>query len=231
MEEVKTAKMSGIRAQSGPAKVPPEVLRSSFRTVANYFEGIRKDWLLGDQDMIALLSEGHETTSNGFAQIMRFEVRGKVREALQRVKEDSDFLPLVLPHCDPSLRDSIARMLRLLDLDSFQDDRYAENRERWRQSWPAMDLDGQLDELLLKLRAAGDALVVGTRESTAIPSEIVLRLEAAAKAIEIKQERTSSTHVDEPKRLVKVAKAAEVVSKRSDAVLRALQTGNTQSSG
>ena len=86
-----------------------------------------------------------------------------------------------------------------------------------------MDLDGHLDELLLKLRAAGDALVVGTRESTAIPSEIVLRLEAAAKAIEIKQERTSPTHVDEPKRLVKVAQAAEVVSKRSDAVLRALR--------
>ena len=163
------------------APVPREVLRSAFYTVANYFDAIRREWIAGDSEQLRLLASGFGSETNGYAELMRHKVRAGVAQHWQKLRDDADFLPFVLRYCDPSLRDSIQRLIRLTDLDAFHADRYGETSERWRQTWPAMDLDGELDELLPKLRAAGDAMMLPTAPT--IDPGILARLEASIAAV------------------------------------------------
>lgn len=91
-----------------------------------------------------------------------------IRTAIDRLLHVARFelVPIALPHCDPSLRERVLRLLRLLDLDEAAPDREGEVAERWRQVWPATGLDGELTEVVALLRAA--AAIRGTDRKDAM---------------------------------------------------------------
>lgn len=137
-------------------EIPPSVIETAFFTVANYFDAVRREWKASDEKLTALMAAGCGPETGGFESIGRDLHRSDLRWHLHKLEHDTDFIPSILPYCDPSLRDDIVRMLKLLDLDSYQNNRYGEESARWRQQWEAMDLDRDLDGLIMKLRAAGD---------------------------------------------------------------------------
>lgn len=139
-------------------EIPPSVIETAFFTVANYFDAVRREWKASDEKLAALMAAGCGPETGGFESIGRDLHRSDLRWHLHKLEHDADFIPSILPYCDPSLRDDIVRMLKLLDLDSYQNNRYGEESARWRQQWEAMDLDRDLDGLIMKLRAAGDAV-------------------------------------------------------------------------
>jgi hypothetical protein len=143
-------------------EIPPSVIETAFFTVANYFDAVRREWKASDEKLAALMAAGCGPETGGFESIGRDFHRSDLRWHIHKLEHDADFIPSILPYCDPSLRDDIVRMLKLLDLDSYQNNRYGEESARWRQQWEAMDLDRDLDGLIMKLRAAGDALALRT---------------------------------------------------------------------
>ncbi|MCC6230532.1 MAG: hypothetical protein IT432_15065 [Phycisphaerales bacterium] len=163
------------------APLPPSVLRIAFYAVAGYFDAIRREWIAGDQKQLRILASGCGSETSGYAALMQ-QARAEVSWRWGKLQADPDLLPCVLPYCDPSLRDSIQRMIRLTDMDSTQPDGEGESSERWRQTWSAMDLDGEMDELIPKLRAAGDAALLP--KAPAIDPAVVTEIQASRAAIE-----------------------------------------------
>ncbi len=161
---------------------PPEVLRNAFHTCANYFETIRKEWIKSDEEQVRVIASGITPDSGSYEEIMREVVRSGVVAAWSKLRTDSDFLPLILPHCDASLRDAVQRVMGLADVDAWLPDRYGEASERWRQTWAAMGLDPELDALLPKLRAAGDALMMQGEEAGKVAGVIESAMTNALRA-------------------------------------------------
>lgn len=140
--------------------VPSEVISHAFRNVAHAFAAIRREWIKGDAEQFRLLGAGFESSSTGYSEIMIGKARSEVARIHAALKDGPDLIAQVLPHCDPSLRDEIQRMISLLNLHAVLPDRYGEETERWRQTWPTTGLDAAMDELLPKVRAAADRLVL-----------------------------------------------------------------------
>lgn len=131
----------------------PATLSRAFDTIADHFEAIRREWVESDREQLSLLAAGFSSETSGYSTIMREEVRAKVTAAYATLR---DGIPAVLPHCDPSLRDSIQRLARQLDLNAIFPDACGEPTERWRHTSPATNLDADIDELVPKLRAAAE---------------------------------------------------------------------------
>jgi hypothetical protein len=151
--------------------IPPEDLRLWFYSVAHRIAEIRDEWIKGDREQSKLLAAGSDPASSGYAEIMKWQVRAPIRHNHTKLHHDRDLLPLILPHCDPSLRDSILGFLRLTDVDTYGHNADGEHTALWRRSWSAMDLDAELNELLPKIRAAGDRILLkAAGESAVSPS-------------------------------------------------------------
>lgn len=140
--------------------IPSEVVAIAFLNLVHGLHELRREWVKGDVEQVRLLKTGCDPATSGYAEIMRTQVRANVRLLYERLKSGADFVPLILSHCDPSLRDEILRVLRLLEPDATLDDRYGKESARWRQTWPAMGLDADFDALIPKLRAAADQLTL-----------------------------------------------------------------------
>lgn len=91
--------------------------------------------------------------TNGFKVLVRDQFREPVAATLRGIR--SQLLPDVLPLINPILADRLMVMLRQFNPDSFMIDGYGEEKERWRMTWPAMDLDEELNDLVTMIRAEG----------------------------------------------------------------------------
>ncbi len=140
----------------GPADFDAPTIRAAFNAFARALETVRAEWIDGDRRLVELkASMGPETGS--FEQMGRDE-RSRIDDLIRDLK--LDVIPFILSHADPSLRDRIQGVMRLIDLDEYMPDRYGEERQRWRQMWPTTGLQPEFEELSPMLRAAGDAVVL-----------------------------------------------------------------------
>jgi hypothetical protein len=160
------------RSHAGPEDVHAAIslatairFRDAFCDIADDLDAIRRAWKAGDAEMVSLLRSGFDSSTSGFAEIMRQEVRAGVESLHELLVERRK---VILPRCDPGLRDDLMGLLRKLNLDSIGTNREGEEKEQWRHTWGAMALDDDLEDLLAKLRAAGGAEI--TEATAAVKS-------------------------------------------------------------
>jgi len=141
-----------------PIPVPPEVGRDVLYRFSSCLELIRRRWIAGDREHLSLISAGFEPQTHGFEAIARGQIRNGVGYLIRKCLEDAVYLPQVLPPHYAGVCEQASRFLRAVAPDSERPDKYGDTSERWRQTWPAMNLNDDLGELVLKLRAAGDGM-------------------------------------------------------------------------
>jgi hypothetical protein len=137
---------------------PVSEIRFAFCRVAEALETIRQEWRSGDAELLKLRAQGFDPASRAFEVAMREEAREPVRGWRDRLIHDPDFMPFILPYCDPALRDELLNLVSLIDPDAYGQDRYGDENERFRKTWESLNLDHLLDGLQMKLKAAGDAI-------------------------------------------------------------------------
>lgn len=142
----------------GPADFDPPTLRTAFYDAAYTFDRIREKWIQGDAKGVDLIIKGASEIGDGYRWMMRNQARYEVETLLHTLQ--SDLIPFILPRCDLSLRDDIQRLMSSLNLDAITRDSDGEETHRYLQTWPATRLDADVDAILPKLRARGDAIAL-----------------------------------------------------------------------
>jgi len=143
----------------GPAHFDPATIRAALNDFAHILGMIKTEWLSVDRERLRLVEDGFEPHTGGYEQIVREDLYDGIVDLYEKELK-SDLLPFVLPHVDALLRERIARVMGLLDLDSTQVDSDGNETERWRQFWGGTGLQAELDTLCPMLRAAGDKVAI-----------------------------------------------------------------------
>ena len=154
--------VSSTRRDPGPPECPPDELRFACRKVAHHLDLMRQAWREGDAKQLDLIGSGIGSETGYFEHLMRCEIRAEVHRLREKLEHDLDYLPLILPHVEPRLRDRLCRLMSALDLDRSVATDEGE-RTAWRLIWTALGLDSEVNELISILKAEGDriALVLG----------------------------------------------------------------------
>jgi len=136
-----------------PAESDPATVAHTFRKFVRLLGMIQAEWKRGDRRMISWVASGMSPYTSGFETIVCQDERSRLRQLQTSFLRDG-IVPVVLPFCDPNLRDHIQRLMRIINVDSYQLDFYEEKSQRWRQTWEATGLTEEFAEIIPKLHAA-----------------------------------------------------------------------------
>jgi len=140
----------------GRASLDPRTIREAFHDFDHILGMIADAWMEADRKRMGLLSDV-PPTGDTYKRMMCDRILAPVWELREKLR--SDLAPRVLPHCDPTLRDRVQRVIRLLDIYAVLPSTYGET-ERWRQQWQVTELQAELDELRPMLLARGDVMLL-----------------------------------------------------------------------
>lgn len=173
--------VSSTRRDPGPPECPPDELRFACRKVAHHLDLMRQAWREGDAKQLDLIGSGIGSETGYFEHLMRCEIRAEVHRLREKLEHDLDYLPLILPHVEPRLRDRLCRLMSALDLDRSVATDEGE-RTAWRLIWTALGLDSEVNELISILKAEGDRLVLQAEDRGDKAEARVATKEAGARA-------------------------------------------------
>jgi len=111
--------------------------KSAVLAIADALNGIRRDWIAGDNRMVELLSGGMKSSQGGFERLMS-EERRPVNEALSLMRRS--LIPAASMFLDPELKSDLRDFLEHLDTNGADD----AGTLRWRLTWEQLALESQL---------------------------------------------------------------------------------------